>query len=218
MRHFLNRLNILVVLFVCIFASIAGAQENPDEGLYDPVAPKGSAFIRFINVSGAEGAQISKANDKHYLFLDDKAYTPYYPVPAGETKLQFGKAFKNLVTEEGTYYTAGLFVGERLDVIQDPSQDNKSKAQIIFYNLSDQNDLSLKLQDGSIEIISPRKSGEMGNRELNPVKLVLSVYKGEDVYREVGPASLQRGATYSIIALNETDNTIWIENKTDTTR
>ena len=93
-------LTFVILLTACGEVSAGGA----DAGLYDPKAPEGSAFVRFINMGSA--VVTPKAKGKAYHSLVAGEASAYFVVPQGTVKVSLGGAAleKDLVAK--LYYTA----------------------------------------------------------------------------------------------------------------
>lgn len=188
-----------------------------DQGLYDPLPPEGSAFVRFVSESPENGSKQAKANDKNYDYLNFKQVSSYYVIPQGSVKAGIGSATKDFNAESGKFYTVVLNESGALDVKDDPQNANEAKSQIVFYNLTDKRDLSLKTADGKVEIVPPLSAGGVGDKQINPVKVSIAVFDGDTKLKDLGPVSLERGASYSAIAMNDKD-VEWVQASTNTTR
>jgi alginate O-acetyltransferase complex protein AlgF len=207
----------LMIGCAALTLGFVGHAHAQDAGLYDPLPPEGSAFVRFVSESPDGGSKQAKANDKDYDFLSSKQITSYYVVPQGSVKAKIGEAAKDFNAESGKFYTVVLNEGGALDVKTDPQNDNQAKSQIVFYNLSDKPNLSLKTADGKVEIVPPQATGAVADKQINPVKVSLAVFDGETKLKDLGSVSLERGASYSAIAMNDKDIE-WVKASTSTTR
>ncbi|HQX27132.1 MAG TPA: alginate O-acetyltransferase AlgF [Alphaproteobacteria bacterium] len=200
---------------------ILGAVTMPafaqDQGLYDPLPPEGSAFVRFLSESPESGSKQAKANDKGYDYLNFKQVSSYYVIPKGAVKASIGSAAKDFNAESGKFYTVVLNEGGALEVKDDPKNENEAKSQIVFYNLTDKPDLSLKTADGKVVIVPPLSAGAVGDKQINPVKVSIAIFDGETKLKDLGPVSLERGSSYSAIAMNDKD-VEWVQASTNTTR
>jgi alginate O-acetyltransferase complex protein AlgF len=200
---------------------ILGAVTMPafaqDQGLYDPLPPEGSAFVRFVSESPENGSKQAKANDKGYDYLNFKQVSSYYVIPKGAVKASIGSAAKDFNAESGKFYTVVLNEGGALEVKDDPKNENEAKSQIVFYNLTDKPDLSLKTADGKVVIVPPLSAGAVGDKQINPVKVSIAIFDGETKLKDLGPVSLERGSSYSAIAMNDKD-VEWVQASTNTTR
>src|SRR5688572_6556184 len=99
------------------FAHNAAAQ---DQGLYDPLPPEGSAFVRFLSESSGTGSVQAKANSKGYDYLTAKQVSSYYIVPQGPVKAEIGAASKDFNAEAGKFYTVVLNEADAIDIKTDP--------------------------------------------------------------------------------------------------
>jgi alginate O-acetyltransferase complex protein AlgF len=202
---------------IMVLSAVAMPAFAQDQGLYDPLPPEGSAFVRFISESAESGSKQAKANDKGYDYLNSKQVSSYYVIPQGSVKTAIGAATKDFNAESGKFYTVVLNEGGALEVKDDPKNENEAKSQIVFYNLTDKPDLSLKTADGKVEIVPPLSAGQVGDKQINPVKVSIAIFDGDKKLKDLGPVSLERGASYSAIAMNDKD-VEWVQASTNTTR
>lgn len=193
------------------------ALANADSGLYDPLPPEGSAFVRFLSDAQDKGSEQVKANGKTFDYVSYKDVSSYYVIPQGKVAAEIGTARTDFNAESGKFYTVILTDKKDLRVEADPVNGNQAKAQIIMYNLSEQNDLSLKTADGKVEVVPPLAAGKMSERQINPVKVPLAVYKGGVKIKDLGEVSLDRSSSYSAVVTDEND-VQWIRSTTNTTR
>jgi alginate O-acetyltransferase complex protein AlgF len=199
---------------------LAGASPgaaNMDSGLYDPVPPEGSAFIRFLSEQPAAGSIEARANSKGYDYLKYKDVTSYYVVPQGEVKAQVGDAKTSFNAKAGEFYTVIFNNNNTLSVKTDPQNNNQAKAQIVLYNVTDNKNFTLKTSDGKVEIVPPVTAGEVGERQINPVKVSLALYENDTKVKDLGPVSLERAKSYTVVALDNNE-VKWAPASTNTTR
>lgn len=197
--------------------SATAAQANPDTGLYDPLPPEGSAFVRYINDFEDKGSEKAIANGKTFDYLDYKEVSSYFVVPEGNVKAAIGEQTTSFDVEAGKFYTVVLTGANNLIVNTDMVNDNRSKSQISFYNLTDDKDLTVKTSDGKVEIVPLTSVNKAGDRQINPVKVSLGVFDGDVLIKDLGDVSMERAASYSIVAYNP-DEIVWIPSTTNTTR
>ncbi|MBP7722238.1 MAG: alginate O-acetyltransferase AlgF [Alphaproteobacteria bacterium] len=202
---------------IMVLSAVAMPAFAQDQGLYDPLPPEGSAFVRFVSESPENGSKQAKANDKGYDYLNFKQVSSYYVIPKGAVKAAIGSAAKDFNAESGKFYTVVLNESGALEVKDDPKNENEAKSQIVFYNLTDKPDLSLKTADGKVEIVPPLSAGAVGDKQINPVKVSIAIFDGDTKLKDLGPVSLERGASYSAIAMNDKD-VEWVQASTNTTR
>lgn len=206
---------IIAIIFIAI-PNIATAG-NPDAGLYDPLAPKDAAFIRFLNVNEKSGSRQSATNSKPYMFLKHKEISPYFISKEGKIIAKIGDGLHEIDVEKNNFYTSILKSDDKtILLLNDDANTNRAKSQIQFYNLSEHATASLKANAGKIDIIADIKKDEFGTRQINPVKVQLSIV-AEDMSIDLGEKSLERGESYSVFLLENGDN-IWVKNEINTTK
>lgn len=170
-----------------------------DAGLYDPVAPAGSAFVRFINNGATEAALKPVVQTKTFEEASFGEATAYVPVRGGQTAtIKLGAVSAEQPLVAGGYYTA-ILQGTTLKVVTDDALSNPAKAMIAFYNLSNHPNLTLKTADGATEVVAPVAQQAGGYRLINGVRVALSVYDGATKLADVGPVDLKRGEATTIL-------------------
>lgn len=225
---------LLSLLGVAAMMLIGGAAQAQDEGLYDPVAPEGSAFVRFINAEPelkmVQEDIVPSVGGKKYETVGRKGgVSPYYPVSAkegtlqvvfdaaGETKLQAGM-FVSVVLKDGA-----------LAFLNDTQPSSRLKALVSLYNLSGDKvtslegyeSLSLKTGDGKTEIVAPVANGQNGAREINEVEIALAVFAGDEKVTDLPATLFRRGAAYAVIVTGvkgDPQGAKIVEARTDTTK
>lgn len=201
-----------------LFASAQAFAVNADSGLYDPVPPPDSAFVRFLGAWETSGSKEAQVNSKALEYVDFQELSSYFVAKEGPATISVGDARGEATMEEGKYYTVVLEGARKLRVVEDKQNDNLAKSQVMFYNLNPGNTLSLKTSDGSVEIVPKTPAGEVGARQINPVKVSLAIYdEGGRVLRDLGPLAMERGRSYSIIAYSNNDVKV-VTSTTNTTR
>ena len=208
---------IMVFLAAFLVLPVSQVLANADTGLYDPVPPEGSAFIRFVSLDDANGSKEAKVNNKSLEFVRFKDISSYFVMPQGALEAKIGHAEKDFEVEGGNFYTVVLSKNQDLQIYQDEKNDNQAKAQIIYYNFSPNNNLSVKTNDGKVEIIPPVSSGKQDAQQINPVKVSLAVYDGDKMVKDLGAVSLERGHSYSIVTFPNNEMK-WMASSTNTVR
>lgn len=199
--------------FLCILAFLMIAPAfAQDQGLYDPVPPPGSAFVRFINTAPETRGVF--ANGKKFADAPAFSITPYYVMKEGATKLMSGSVDVDHTVKAGKFYT--VLTGEYPKVVEDKPADDPSKAQLIFYNLFGTESLSVKTADGKTDIIKSVSRGNSGERTMNAVKVKMAVFKGDEKIMDVGEVTLQRKASYALIMMDGISKLMWTRATTDT--
>lgn len=211
-----NIIAFLALGFSLLTLAPAALAANADEGLYDPVAPKGSAFVRVYN-AGADAFDVS-TNGKKRDTVAGASLSPYYVQEKGAFKLAAGNVSTDATAEEGKYYTVVVKDG-KANVLTDMALENRAKALVVFYNLTGTPDLALKTADGKVEVIPAQAAGATAGREMNGVKVTFGVFAGIESKASLKEAVLERGRAYAIVATQKADGTIdaqWFETATDT--
>jgi alginate O-acetyltransferase complex protein AlgF len=186
-----------------------------DDGLYDPVAPEGSAFVRYVNTDAEEAAP--SVNGKSYDKVVFAAVTPYYVVPKGDADIKFGAGSAKQTVEAGKFYTAVLQKGA-VKVIADTVSANRAKAQLALYNLTEKATVTLKAND-KIEVVKEVAAGTVGTMDVNAMKIKLAVFSGSDSLGDAGEQNLERGFSYGVFAIAKADGTtqvVAVKAETDT--
>lgn len=203
--------------FIVALLAVPALAAGPDAGLYDPLPPEGSVFIRYINASSDTASKPVGANGKSSEYAKPGDVTPYFVAPEGKTEIGFGDIKLSQDTVSGKFYTVVWTGGETLQVIEDPANDNRAKSQVLFYNIASDEAVTLKTVDGKVEVIAATEKGKVGSRQINPVKVAFTVYKGETKLADVGEQSLERGMSYSAVLLPDS-KVVWARSITNTTR
>jgi len=189
-----------IALFFALFLVACGESDQAnagDEGLYAPVAPAGSAFVRFMNVSPQP--LDTKIKNKEYGAVNSGEVSPYYVVPQGDVAIMIGDKTLNKAVTEKNYYTA-YFNGVSAAVIDDAGVTNPAKAVLALYNVGEvAQAIDLKAKAGAVDVVKGVTKGATGSRDINPVKIDLSV-AGEGMEAiTLEPIIMERGFHYSIV-------------------
>lgn len=184
-------MRLLFLSFIVLLSACKETQADADIGLYDPVPPAGSAFVRFLNLS--DQSYTPKAKSKKYPSLSARVMSSYYVVPEGE--VAFLKSLKESV-QVGEFYTV-VNKGQGV-VIQDQANQDRTKATVALYNLSDQV-IGLKAREGSVSVLEEVQINTMKARDMNAVKVDFGIYQNDKLLENVGDKVLERGNHYSIV-------------------
>lgn len=190
---------------------------NADAGLYDPVPPDGSAFVRFVSTFQTDGSDEVQINGKSMEYISFQELSSYFVAPSGKADIRVGDAQDELDLGEGKFYTVVLKGRNDLQIYEDDVSGNLARSQIVFYNFSPQKSLSLKTSDGKVDVLPAVPANDKAVKEINPVKVSLAVYDGDRVLHNLGPVSLERSRSYNVIAYPNND-VKWTLSQTNTTR
>lgn len=196
-------------------ALLAGLAPLPtlaaDEGVYGPVAPPNSAFVRVFNATAQPELQ-ARIGDKTLDEIPAYGASEFVFLPPGKYTLTAGAASQAVSLQANKFYTAAL-EGKALRLMDNERYTNRLKALVIVYNLVDGSTLSLKTPDGRpvIENVGPDSSA---SREVNAVKVNLALYDGAKKITDVKPMNLERGRAFSLFVAGDKDQpvTSWVVN------
>lgn len=174
-----------------------------DGGLYGAAAPPGSAFIRVFNASDADDIQATVGNE---TLADLRAWnaSEFIFLPAGTHRLAVGNLQESLTLASGRYYTAVAGEGG-VRLLDNDNAGNRLKALLILYNLTGDKALSLRTKDGATTVIGDVARDASGKREVNPAKVQLAVYSGNQKLADAPPVTLARGQAFSLFVLGDAD-------------
>lgn len=169
-----------------------------DKALYGPEAPPGSAFIRVFNASGTPEV-VPKVGNEVLDEVEAWEAGEFGFVPAGNYPMQVGTAQSQVTLQADRYYTA-VSDGSAIHLIENERFDNRLKALVILYNLTDA-DLSLRTADGTVKVIEPVAQDRSGQREVNPARVELALYDQERKLATAPQVNLARGKAFSLFAV-----------------
>ena len=161
-----------------------------DAALYGPVAPKGSSFVRVYNASNAEVSATvgsTNLNEVAPLASSDLSF-----MPGGDYSAKVGSQNLAVKLAADHYYTLVTTGKGQPQLIEEPPFKNKQKSLVRVQNLSDK-PLTLKTADGKTEVVKRVAAQGRGEREINPVKVSLALYDGNQKVGDVKPVALERG-------------------------
>jgi alginate O-acetyltransferase complex protein AlgF len=179
-------------LYACALALGFGSLQAQagDGALYAPSAPKGSSFVRAYNASNSE-VSVSVGNtdlrDIAPLGSSDFSY-----MPPGSYSAQVGSSTLPVKLDANRFYTLVNQPGSTPKLVEEAAFNNKQKALLRVQNLSDRA-LSLKTADGKAAVVEAVGPNDNGQREVNPVKVSLALYDGDQKISDLKPVTLARG-------------------------
>ena len=187
-----------LIITLCSALSWAAPQAFAGEGgLYPAAPPPGSAFIRFLNSDSPVAVPVN-VRGKSYGTATFGNISAYAPVQQGDATFSLGTKTASAHLKEGYFYTVLLFRGN-VNALEEPSGDNKLKAQIILINASSTPDITLKTADGSTNIVNAVDTAKLDGRAVNPIKAPFSVYAAARKIDAIDAHLLERGARYAVV-------------------
>ncbi len=181
----------LIASGALLFASLCCWQVQADDAaLYGPAAPKGSTFVRLYNASNQEvSAQVGTAS------LEDVgplASTDFSFMPGGNYSAKVGSQNMSVQLGADRYYTLVNLPSGQPRLVEEKPFRNKQKALLRVQNLTD-TPLSVKTADGKTAVVENVAPQSAGDREINPVKVNLALFAGNQKVSDLKPVALTRG-------------------------
>ncbi|MFC3095975.1 alginate O-acetyltransferase AlgF [Alteromonas sediminis] len=193
---------VVILIMVCLFCSVVSA----DEALYGPAPPPDAAFFRLLNLSDSEVAlQVSEG-----MSIDVNALeiTEYGYLPASEIQLKVNEKSIADGLQPGQQLTLVYFGNQGGSiVIEDTPFDNKRMALLRLYNVSHNDDLSMKTLNGKTTILDNIAFKSSKERVIKAVKLPVALYRGETRVIESEPLLLQKNRVTSVFAIQNENGT-----------
>lgn len=183
--------------YACAIALSIGALHvhAGEGGLYAPNAPKGSTFVRAYNAGNSElSVSVGNTNLNDIAPLGASAFNY---LPAGSYSAQVGSSSLPVKLDADRYYTLVNQPGVAPKLVEEGAFENKQKALLRVQNLSDST-LSLKTADGKAAVVEKVAPDGNGEREVNPVKISLALFDGEQKISDLKPVTLARGEVVSL--------------------
>lgn len=179
------------VALVSIALSQAGFAQ--DAGLYDNAIDPSKAYVRVLLQDGGQ-ASIGGAP----VTLPEEQVSGYVSVPAGSVDIALGGDAIAMPVEAGTYYT---FTQAADGVIQfvDPAIADPSKAEVLFYNLTDQSGVDLFVPAAKTNAITGVDAGTSQSVELRaPLSLSFEAQVGGATIATATDVALERKQAVSL--------------------
>lgn len=188
-------MRLLLLVILVMVSACKDTQADSDVGLYDPKAPEGSAFVRFINLENSEITP--EVNGEMYDVLGKGHVSSYFVFAEGEVDIHIDDyTFTTDVQADG-FYTV---VNKRgITALKDQANESRSKATIAFYNFSTISLLTLKARKGSVEVLKDVSKSQTLARDMNAAKIDFSIYEGDNKLLSLSSEVIERGNHYSII-------------------
>lgn len=188
MKHFISSRRLFQSSLLAL--SLVGLHAQAGEAaLYGPAAPKGSAFVRLYN-AGMQATTV-KVGSASITSTAPQAGSAFSFLPAGSYTAEVSGKSVPVKLEADQYYTL-VNTPDAPQLVADPAFYNRQKALVRLHNLTDQ-PLSLKTKDGATQVIEPVAPGTHGDREINPVKVNLALYQGDQRISDLETTLLERG-------------------------
>ncbi len=193
------RLLACAVAIITAMTALATPAQADDAALYGPDAPPNSAFIRIVNASSSADLEAT-VGDKQIDRVAAWSVSDFEFLPAGTQNIVAGSVSESAALQAGHYYTA-VVDGQKLRLLDNAAYDNRLKALVILYNLTDQDGLTLRTSDGATTVVEPVARDAFGMRQVNAARAKLAVFAGDAQVGETQAVSLARGKALSLFAV-----------------
>ena len=181
-----------------LLAPLASQAQESSAGLYGPVAPAGSAYVRVLNLSTAP-AQVMLSSKSKSQKVNAGQLGAYLFTAPGTRTVTVNQTAQDIDLQSNSAYTL-VYDGSSLASIVDPYANDPKKALVAFYNLTEQ-PLTLKTQDGKHAIVDSIGKNDSGVRPVNEVKIGFAAFNGEQSVATFDEALLKKGRSYSYVVV-----------------
>ncbi len=205
------------LLFCFIETGAAGRALAQDEGLYDPVPPRDSAYVRIIDAEcqgnlevsiGARSIPVAEGGISFFVPISAGSYpvsSPTTPDVSGSVKVEPGKAYSIVVRGRAAPVMP----------LQDPIEANPDKSAVYLYNLSSTDGAELFAPKPNVAIVQSVPSGKSGFRSVNAVTVDTEVRLGGKTIEKLPSQTFRRrsGQTYVVCETRGTPRVVYKRNE-----
>jgi len=208
--------NKIVSLLTVIYISF-GFTFAQDEGLYAPAPPADAAFVRVVHGVSTAAAVAVSVGDREFGELSFAEVSPYRVVIRGDRIINVAGSETAFGVEVGKFYTLAV-LPEGVVILEDAANENRAKALLSLYNLSDVEMVDLKTADGATDVLLGVEPQAQANIEVNGITVALGVFSNAEAVITFDEVKLERGAAYSAMVLGSADTptVIWVQSETTT--
>jgi hypothetical protein len=162
----------------------------------------GSTYVRVVD--GDYNASGVKIRNSEYRVAFGAA-TSYAKIQAGGAEISSGSSKIAADLSPNEHYSILLRKGA-VNIVQDPVQDNKQKAQLILINVSSANGISLKNSPNEASDVGPAEPGTLATAPINPISIGFGIYDSANKPLASLPASpLSGGTAYAVVVYDGKD-------------
>ena len=183
----------------CLAAGLA-RPARAQQFLYDPEPPAGSAFLRFVNATGAEVALRPDFAAGRALGTASRV-TPYAVVEAVAGRalgIEAAGIRQSLTLTPGSFNTLLVLPGA-LRLVVDQAEFNQLRARLTFYNATaDCTDGRLAILPADQAVFEGLAPGQGRSRAVNPVQAQLGASCAAGAAPPFALEGLEAGGMYSI--------------------
>lgn len=200
----MNRRPLLNVLAAASLAcAVAPVFAAPAGALYKPVFPPGAGMARVFNAGSAIAAGQARFGDRSLGAIGAGDLSVYQAVVAGKRAVSCGRKSYTVEMREATFHTLVCGGSHEGLLVVDPVPVHINKTFIILYNLRPTAPASLVAAGGKLKVIDNVAPQKAGSREINPVRVELSIFDGATPVFRLGEVPLAPEKVYSLFVLEE---------------
>lgn len=182
-----------------VFAVPALAQ---DEQLYESAPPPGAAFVRVINLTEGDRPVEVMIGGVLAGSIDRLDASPYRVVEEREMSVAVGEFEGVSSIEPGRFFSIvarGSDNDMMLTTLEDIPNTDRTKAQLVLYNLTGETDVDLVASGGSLVVFEDVAPDSADYRNVNALTVDFSVMVNGTAVASFADVHLERGAVYGFV-------------------
>lgn len=194
----------VVFMLVLLLGAFVVAQDSNND-LYGPQAPENAAWLRVIN--GTSDSLATGIGDAELTLAFGEA-SSYVLVEPGTITVNLADEAVEVTVEPEQFLTVAR-LPDRTLVIKDPALRDISRGLLGLLNLTGLNDLALTTPEGDT-VVSEVQPGEAAALPINTATTALEVLAGDTVIGTTQEHTFERGAAYTVVALDGPEGTVLV--------
>lgn len=195
--------NLLRATAAALALLAAAAHAAPGGALYKPVFPPGAGMVRVFNAGEALATGQARFGERALGAIGVGEISYYLPVVSGKRTFSCGRKSFTVDVREATFQTLVCGGAHEGQLLADPTPVHINKTFVILYNLRRGAPARLVAAGGKLTVIDSVAPGQAGSREINPVRVELSVAEGATVLFRLGEIPLAPEKVYSLFVVDE---------------
>ena len=180
--------------------------------LYGERAPRDAAYVRLFRAVDGQPGRALALGAARFEALGHGAVSPYRPVAPDIYQIRSDGHLGEIIPRAQRYYTVTVTRGG-IQVFEDQAHTDPARAQLVLYNLSSLEQVSLSTEDRRTQVIPPVSPRAAEGITVNAMPVRLGVFSAGRVLRLLGDPKLSRGSSYSALVFDEEGQTAvhWAE-------
>lgn len=199
----------LAVIVIAAMMPMAEISAEVDERALYELAPENSAFVRLINLT--DQVQSIRLDESGLSVSGHCSASRYQPINAGNYTFQSDSHALTSTFDSNRAYSV-VVDSAGLMLITDKMVQSRRKSLVSVYNFTSLSGLSVKTTNGQHSVFSQLSSGAYVFREINPVKVSLSIFSESEKLSDVDATVFERGVVSSLLLCDRDGSiaTTWI--------